>query len=244
MNKVFKHLSVAAAVSAAVMSTQVSAYEAGDIIVRAGLVTVAPDESSDGVAIPGLGVPAIAGTAAEVDNDTQLGLTLTYMLNNKFGVELLAATPFSHDITANLDGYASGLSVAAGETKHLPPTLSVIYYPMAENGSALQPYVGAGINYTIFFEDDAHADLEALTGVLASATGPVPLDLELKNSTGLALQVGADYALNEKWHVNASIRWIDIETKATFSSGGTDIIVVDNVQLDPWVYQLNVGYKF
>lgn len=244
MNKVFKHLSLAAAVSAAAISGQVSAYEQGDIIFRVGVATVAPDESSDGVAIPALSVPAIAGTEAEVDNDTQLGLTLTYMLSNKLGVELLAATPFSHDITANLDGYASGLKVDAAEIKHLPPTLSAIYYPMAENGSAFQPYVGVGINYTIFFEEDVDASLEALTGTLAGASGPVPMKLKLDDSVGLALQVGADYALNENWHVNASVRWIDIDTDATFTSALGDTITVDNVEIDPWVYQVNIGYKF
>lgn len=244
MNRVYKQLSLAAAVSAAIVSAQVSAYEAGDIIVRAGLATVAPDESSDGVAIPALAISAIPGTEAEVDDDTQLGLTVTYMVSNKFGVELLAATPFSHDITANLDGYSSGLKVDAAETKQLPPTLSAIYYPMVGNGSAFQPYVGVGINYTLFFEEDVDADLEALTGVLAAASGPVPMKLKLDDSVGLALQVGADYALNEKWHLNASVRWIDINTDATFTSALGDTITVDDVEIDPWVYQLNVGYKF
>ena len=34
-----------------------------------------------------------------------------------------------------------------GSIKHLPPTLSVIYYPL-DKTSAFQPYVGAGVNHT------------------------------------------------------------------------------------------------
>ena len=102
-----------AAIGAISTATPALSYEAGDMFVRAGAVRVSPDESSDGIAIPGLDVAAIAGTSAQVDNDTQLGLTFTYMYSNKLGVEVLAASPFEHNLTANLDGHTDGLSVAA-----------------------------------------------------------------------------------------------------------------------------------
>lgn len=233
------------AIGALTTATQALSYEAGDMFVRAGAVRVAPNESSDGIAIPGLDIAAIAGTGAEVDNDTQLGLTFTYMYSNKLGVEVLAATPFEHNLTANLDGYDDGLSVAAGSTKHLPPVVSAVYYPMADNGSAVQPYIGAGLNYTVFFSEDVAPELEALTGVLAGGEGadPIAMKLELDDSWGLAFQAGVDVAIDEQWHVNGSVRWADIETEATFSAGA-DIITVDNVELDPWVYQINIGYTF
>lgn len=229
--------------AAAATSLPVLGYEAGDLLVRAGAVRVAPDESSDGIAIPALDVAAIAGTDAQVDNDTQLGLTVTYMVDNRWGIELLAATPFEHDITANLDGHTSGLSVPAGSTKHLPPTLSAVYYLRSDGSQAVQPYLGAGINYTVFFSEDVAPELEALTGVLASADGPVAMKLKLDDSWGLAFQAGVDVAIDDKWHVNGSVRWIDIDTKATFSNGA-DIITVGDVEIDPWVYQLNIGYTF
>lgn len=255
MKKVVSTLTLATAVSLAVGSHFAGAYEAGDIVVRAGVVTVAPDESSDGLVIPALsGVgaydgSALGGTSVEVDDDTQLGLTATYMLSPSLGVELLAATPFTHDITANLGGLGK---VDAGETTHLPPTLSVVWYPMGSAGK-VSPYVGAGINYTIFFEEEVSSDLEAglagvadvVTGVSVGLPSPAPLDLELDDSIGLALQVGVDFQLNEQWHVNASVRWIDINTdaKITNSALGT-VITVDDVEIDPYVYQVNIGYKF
>src|SRR5690606_21736450 len=214
--------------TAAALTTPAWAYEAGDILVRAGAATVAPDESSDGIAVPGLNIPPIAGTGAEVDNNTQLGLTLTYMLNSAWGVELLAATPFEHDITADLGAVDPSLSsVAAGSTKHLPPTLSVVWYPLGSDGG-ISPYLGAGINYTVFFQEDVDSEVEAVAGSLASVS-TIPMALELDDSWGLAAQVGVDFALNESWHLNASVRWIDIDTEATFTSGGADIITVKNV---------------
>ncbi|MFN3238884.1 MAG: OmpW/AlkL family protein, partial [Pseudomonadales bacterium] len=155
------------------------AFEAGQWFMRAGLANVAPGSSSDGIAIPALGVAPIPGTEAEADVETQLGLTINYMVNPRWGVELLAATPFSHEITADLNGFTPGLEVDAGKVKQLPPTLSLNYYPMGGTGQKFQPYIGLGVNYTIFFSEDVDSDLEALTGTLAGAAGPVDMDLEL-----------------------------------------------------------------
>lgn len=220
------------------------AHEAGEFFMRVGLATVAPHDSSDGIAVPALNITPIAGTAAEVGNDTQFGLTFNYMFSPELGIEVLAATPFKHDITANLNGYSAGLKVKAGDTKQLPPTVSVVYYPMGNASGPFQPYIGAGLNYTLFFSENAAPELESLTGTLAGAAGPVPLDLSLDSSWGLALQAGVDYMVDTKWHVNASVRWIDINTDATFKSSLGDTITVKNVQIDPWVFQLNVGYTF
>ncbi|NIB44024.1 outer membrane beta-barrel protein [Pseudomaricurvus alkylphenolicus] len=255
MKTALKHLSLAAAVSAAVVSTQAFAYQAGDFFVRTGAATVAPDESSDGLAVPALdgvngfdGAAELGGTGVEVDDDTQLGLTVTYMMSESLGVELLAATPFTHDITADLGGLGK---VNAGETTHLPPTLSLVWYPMGTSGQ-FKPYLGAGINYTIFFEEEVSSDLEAglspvadaITGVSVGLPSPMPLDLELEDSVGLAFQAGVDVALDDKWHLNASVRWIDIDTEAKIKSSGTTIIEIDNIEIDPLVYQINLGYKF
>lgn len=83
---------------------------------------------------------------------------------------------------------------------------------------------------------------DALGTDLGVSTLPMKLDLE--DSWGLAAQIGVDLKLDEKWHLNASVRWIDIDTEATFSAAGADIISVNNVSIDPYVYQLNLGYKF
>ena len=72
---------------------------------------------------------------------------------------------------------------------------------------------------------------------------PVNLYLDLKNSRGLAARVGLDVALNERWHLNTSIHWIDIDTEARFSSVLGRTIAVDDAEIDPLVYQINIGYR-
>lgn len=210
----------------ALTATPVWAYEAGDMIVRAGLTTVAPDDSSSAVAING---GKVDGSGLEVDNNTQIGLTGIYMLDSNLGIELLAATPFDH--TAKATGTLAAVGNVA-DVKHLPPTLSAIYY--FDSKSTFKPYIGAGINYTVFFSEDLASDAESALG-----TGSVELD----DSWGLALQAGADYAINENWHINASVRWIDIDTEATVKLDSGAVITGD-VEIDPYVYTISAGYKF
>src|SRR5690606_25155225 len=91
-----KTLFTASALALALAAPFAQAFEAGDIIVRAGAVTVDPHEDSSDINHALLG--DIAGTKATLDSDTQLGLNFAYMLTDKVGIELLAATPFSHDV--------------------------------------------------------------------------------------------------------------------------------------------------
>lgn len=199
------------------------AYEAGDIIVRAGAITVDPQESSSDIKIGG--APQ-AGLKATLDSDTQLGLNFAYMVTDKVGIELLAATPFSHTVgTKGLGG------LKLGDIKHLPPTLSVVYYPL-DKQSAVQPYVGLGVNYTWFFDDKLTSEAEA-----AGFRG-----LDMKDSWGLAAQVGADFMLTDNIMLNAQLRYIDIETKGTTYAGTTKVTV--DVDVDPLVYMVGLGYKF
>lgn len=220
-----------AAAMCSAMSMTAMSHEEGDWIVRVGTATVDPSESSSAIAVNGNPVP---GTSVGVDSDTQVGLNIAYMVTDNIGIELLAATPFSHSITAKGLNAVPGISSSFtfGDTKHLPPTLSVQYY-FGEKTSALRPYVGVGINYTVFFE-------ESLSGYSKANLGAS--NLELDDSIGLAAQAGVDYMLNDKWLINASVWHMDIDTEATFDTvlgkGSVD------VDIDPWAYMLSVGYKF
>jgi outer membrane protein len=215
MSRTFKLGILAAAVMVAAPAVQ--AYEAGDFIGRVGAATVAPDASSDPI------TNVAADARVDVDNDTQLGLTLSYMLTDQIGLGVLAATPFSHDIKG-AGALASAGKVA--ETKHLPPTVTLQYFPMP-SGSKLQPYVGAGVNYTVFFDEET-------AGALAGT------DIELDDSFGLAAEAGVDYMITENVGVNAAIWYIDIDTEAKIQAANQTV----DVEIDPLVYMVGVSYKF
>ena len=224
-------LFTASLLALAIAAPLAHAHQAGDIIVRAGAITVDPQESSSDIWVGALGTD-VAGTKATLDSDTQLGLNFAYMLTNNIGIELLAATPFSHDVgVKGMPGGFAGLNGKLGELKHLPPTLSVLYYPL-DASSAFQPYVGAGINYTWFFD----------TKLSSEAEGKGFSGLDMKDSWGLAAQVGMDYMLTDNIMLNAQVRYIDIETTGTTNFGGSKVKV--DVDVDPFVYMVGLGYKF
>lgn len=180
---------------------QAMAYEAGDVVLRAGIANVNPDVS-DNTAVGVL----------DVEDNTQLGLTATYFLAPTLGVQVLAATPFKHDITA------AGADL--GSTKHLPPTVTLQWYPSISGN--IHPYVGAGVNYTMFFEDD-------IPGA----------DLELDDSVGLALEAGVDIDLGSNLVLNAAVWKIDINTDVSLNGSN-----LGELEIDPLAVMVGVGYKF
>lgn len=233
-------LTITAAVALACASAAGQAYEKGDWILRVGATTVDPDTNSDDINLPG-GLVA----KADVDSDTQLGIIPVYMFTDQFAIEVLAATPFKHDIEAKGEGSIKGTNVNAGSTKHLPPTISLQFYPRGGQ-SGWQPYFGAGVNYTTFFDEDVD---NQLIGLFGSLTGGAVngADLDLDDSWGLALQAGVDIPINDHWAFNVGVWYIDIDTTAEITAkanGATAAKVKFDVDIDPWVYNIGVAYKF
>ena len=211
------------------------AHEAGDIILRAGAITVNPEADSSSVKVDqGPLKGADLGGKATMSSDTQLGLNFAYMLNSHWGIELLAASPFEHDV--KIKGTALGAANGKlGSLKHLPPTLSIVYYPL-DPKSAFQPYIGGGINYTYIY--DEHVGSRAQSAGFSN--------FKADNSWGMAFQVGADYMLTDTIMINAQVRYIDIDTTATVENNavaqGTRAKV--DVDVDPFIYMVGLGYKF
>jgi outer membrane protein len=235
-----KALTITLAVALVGGSVIAQAYEQGDWILRVGATTVDPDTDSDDINLPG-GLVA----EADVDDDTQLGIIPAYMITDQFAVEVLAATPFEHDIEAQGKGAINGTNLDAGSSKQLPPTVSLQWYPRGGQ-PGWQPYIGAGLNYTVFFDEDVDNQLIGLLGNLTD--GAVnDADLDLDDSWGLALQAGVDVPINENWAVNVGVWYIDIDTTAEITAkadGATAAKVKFDVELDPWVYNIGIAYKF
>ena len=209
-----KYLLVAGALLALVASPAL-AYEAGTWVLRAGVGVVAPD--SDNLVLD-------PDTIVEVDDGTSLTLMGTYMFSPNWAFDVLASWPFNHDIKLG--------DAKIAETDHLPPTFSLQYHFLPD--STFQPYAGAGLNYTTFFSTDVTQTLTDLTGIT---------DIDLDDSFGLSLQLGADWTFGNNWLLNFDLRWIDIESDLT-ASDGVDSAELGTVAIDPWVYSINIGYSF
>ena len=196
-----------AAVSGLVLSMGLAntaiAFEPGDWLVRAGATVVDPKSDNSDI--------------VSVDSATSFTFNFTYMMTDIWGVELLAAYPFEHDISL-LDG------TKVATTKQLPPTVSIQYHFMST--SKFQPYIGLGINYTNFFSEKTMGPLEGT-------------NLSLGDSWGFAGQIGFDVMIGENWFLNVDGRYMNIETKAKLDGNS-----LGTVKIDPMVYGANIGFRF
>lgn len=210
----FRALSLITLLSLAMVSTTAYAVEAGDWIMRAGATVVSPNSDSGEV-------PGIPGSKVEVDDATALGINFGYFFTDNWAIEVLLATPFTHDI--NGAGTISSLG-KIGEVEMLPPTVNAQYHFMPK--STIKPYLGAGLTY--FWVLD-----ETTSGALAGTS------LDVDNSLGFGVQAGVDFMLDQNWLINLDLRYIALDTDASVGGGSKF-----NVTVDPWVYTLAVGYKF
>ena len=203
-------LMAATALTALAVSAPASA-EQGDFLVRARAVYITPDESAE----------TSIGGDIDIGTDVVPELDFTYFVTDKFALELILATN-EHSVAAI--GTAAG-DVPLGDITLLPPTLTLQYHPLA--GETFSPYIGAGINYTLFYD----ADLPA---------GGIITDIDYDASIGFALQAGFDVMLNDNWFFNVDAKRLWLNTDVDLN-GGT---ITADVDIDPWIFGAGFGFKF
>jgi len=215
-----KSILIAAAALAATAAATPAHADQGDVLLRARAIVVAPTEESGGVkpAFPSDGVSVTNSFAPEVD--------VTYFVTDHVGLELIAATT-NHDVKGKGGLEPLGELVDTGV---LPPTLTLQYHftPKAK----ARPYVGVGVNYTHFYSEDASDRLEDAIG---------DTKVKLKDSVGYALQAGLDVDVGRNLFLNFDIKYIDLDTKATLTTGG--LINRVKVSLDPIVAGVGIGIR-
>jgi len=203
------------------------AHQAGDFIVRTGAIRMDPQEKSSHFKSDAVGKMPYR---AKSDNDTQFGLNATFMFSEYLGLDLLTSTPFKHRLDLRYD---NGSKEKLGQTKHLPFTLSLVYFPLG-NSEVVQPYLGAGVNYSVFYNSK-------LSAVMKDNDYSHP---KIKNSLGVAGQIGMDIDLGDNFIFNAQARYIKMDTKISARDDFWDDKEKANWNVDPLLYMLSVGYKF
>ncbi len=196
---------------------------AGDVLVRLRTILVAPNERSGGI------VPTFPAEHVGLDNSVMPEIDVTYMATRNIGFELIAATT-KHSASGKTGTTGSIGKLAS--TWVLPPTLTAQYHFNPEG--KIRPYVGAGLNYTIFWNEKASEGLQKAVG---------KTDVRMSSSFGYAGQIGVDVDLSPKMFLNLDLKYIDIDTKATLQ---TTAIGKQNVMvhIDPLVFGAGVGFRF
>ncbi len=176
-------------------------------------IVVMPDEGAD--------IESIGG---DVDISTSFvpEFDITYYFTKNWAAELILGTT-KHDVKAV---HTAAGEIDLGEVWLLPPTLSLQYH---FNTTAFKPYLGAGINYTIFYSVDE---------------GPVVDDMDYDNSLGFSCQAGLDYMISDKWFINIDIKKLFLQTDATVNATtALGAIVGADVDINPWILGIGLGIR-
>lgn len=182
----------------------VADYGAG-WMVRGRILGVMPDESWDKN-------PAGLGNLS-IDNSIVPELDVTYFFNKNLAIEVIAGVT-QHNVKAG--------NTDVGDVWLLPPTVTLQYH--FNLGGGIKPYVGAGVNYTVFFNEDAK-DVGSF---------------DLKNSWGFAAQAGVDIHLKGNWFLNVDVKKIWMESDLTLNGADTG----NTATVDPWIVGVGLGYRF
>lgn len=204
-------LSALAVVPAAAQDWQIA--RKGDWIVT-GRITDISSSADDAITTAAGGS---TGLRVDVEHDIMPTLGFTYFLTDHVSVEaILGAT--RHEIRAE----GGTTDVAVHETWVLPPIVTLQYRPAPE--ARVSPYVGAGLNYMLFFNGEDRNGF----------------DVSLDDGLGYALQAGADVAVSGPWTVNLDVKKVWFNTDASINAG----TLKSDVNLDPWVISIGLGRKF
>ncbi|MER9267429.1 OmpW family protein [Mesorhizobium sp. M0410] len=165
-------------------------------------------------------VNAVPGSDLSYSNTVTPELDISYFFTDNIATELILGTTY-----ANIDGQGTiGALGKIGKVWLLPPTLTLQYH--FTNFGAFKPYVGAGVNYTIFYNQD-----------VGSADA-----LKVKNTFGTALQIGFDYMVDQHWGVNFDVKKLFLKPDFDVTVDGAKL--TGKAELDPWLIGAGVTYRF
>lgn len=148
-------------------------------------------------------------------------LDISYYFTDNIAAELILGTTYANiDAAGSIDALGK-----VGKTWLLPPTLTLQYH--FTDFGAFKPYVGAGVNYTLFYNQSGKAAFS---------------DLDVKNEFGAALQVGFDYMVDEHWGVNFDVKKLFLEPEWKVKLDGAPLS--GKAKLDPWLIGTGITYRF
>ena len=214
----------AATVAAAAFTTAAQAEEGfftpksdGHWLVRGRAIAVIPNDSA---------TLSAAGGDVSISTSVVPELDISYFFTPNIAAELiLGVTP--HDVSGA--GALAGNDL--GSVWLLPPTLTLQYHVTqlgewtgSEAAGRFKPYVGAGVNYTAFFDADA--------GQFNS--------IDYEDGFGFALQAGVDIEIAEGFFFNIDAKYIFLDTDVSVNRGA----VTGDVDINPLIVGVGLGYRF
>jgi outer membrane protein len=191
---------------------------AGDWLFRVRGLAVVPDEKGHDDQLNG---------SIALGNSYVPEVDMTYFFTDYVSAELIAATT-RHSVKDK--GSAAG-DLNLGHVWLLPPTLTAQVHPLGR--SRFDPYLGAGVNYTIFYGSGGTQDI-----------GGQKAKVNYDNRFGYAFQAGVNYQIDDSWFLNLDVKKLYLSTSAHVVVEGTGEATRASVDIDPWLVAVGIGYRF
>ena len=212
--------------------------EAGDWVVRVRAVNVAPNEDSKlGKTVNNLlGAPVMSSGAELAVSDKVIPeLDISYYFTKNIAAELILALGTRHNVSIQGDANTTVGNQSLGSVNLLPPTLTAQWHFNPDQ--MIDPYVGAGVNYTFMLDRNARGSAGAING------NKIKID---RDSWGYVLQAGVDVNLKDGWLINADVKYVMIDTDVKLRGAATGNVwrKVDSLDINPWVIGIGIGKKF
>jgi outer membrane protein len=199
---------------------------------RIGLYSVFFHVSSNDLSGPY--VPA--GADIDAKNVETLYLAYVRRLSTHFDLELTAGYPPLQKTTgkgpATLGSVPYNGQIIA-TARWIAPT-ALLEYKFFSDNAKLRPYIGAGVNYTTFYDRDSTAAGNAASGG--------PTKLSLTSSVGPAGTVGLAYNISGNWNAYASYSISRVNTHLVADTGG--VIRTTDIKFGPQAAVVAIGYSF
>ena len=182
-----------------------------------GVGVVTPDQSAK---------IGIIGGDVQISDTFIPELDFTYFFTEHFAAELILGTA-KHDVKA-INTVAGDIDL--GSAWLLPPTLTAQYHFYVSDKKIVKPYIGAGVNYTLFYN--------VKSGAVA--------DVKYENSLGYAAQAGIDLNLTDSFFLNIDAKRLFLKTDVTVDATNlvAGLVVPAEVTIDPWLFGIGVGMRF
>lgn len=226
--------------SAAVIALAVGASSnalAQATTLKLGFVNIAPNSSASAISGPFTPVDALS---LKVQDQSTLFFSVAREINEHWEAELALGVPPTHDVAvvvlnpAAVPGSVAAQDGAIGaKVRQVAPTLFA-NYRFGDGNSQIRPFVGLGVNFTRFDNTESTAVNDAINGG--------PTTLKLKDSVGLALQLGVTAKLGGPWSVTGAWSTAQVKTKLTTNTYGIERTA--DITFKPSVFTLAVGYSF
>src|SRR6516225_7677684 len=117
-------------------------------MIRLRVLGVLPDAGGSTVNVAGVPALSSPNSGLSISDQAIPELDISYFFTRNIAAELILGVT-RHSISGT--GTLNPLPI--GKTTLLPPTLTLQYH--FTNFGAFKPYVGAGVNYTVFFNNSA-----------------------------------------------------------------------------------------